>query len=559
MKSRSVNPEHVSDTAVSVLAIGDVSYALAACETINSLLDHTTFDIFVSCDASTFRLIEPNPRIHLNLVPAKTTTNRADPFLQKMDALEWCWQSTDHTFVMHIDADAVLVHQVTDRMIEDGLGSNEIGMVEQTGIIETGMNRAQLYEHYRAVSLAFLAPSQSAPPLEKFRYFNSGVILFRRHGLRHFLDWAGKTRSELPPSHAVGQNMIADQDYLQVWANQHRIETCTDLGWQWNHCPLWDGDFPRTEALIAHLSNFCNGPAPQTIERLRQLRTGRSPNEMRQHQSPDITFIVVTYNSETFLGPCLDFASSKGSVIVVDNASTDTSVEIAKGRCVVVLSNQENLGFAAAANIGARSAKTDIICFLNPDCFVDRKTVAKAQVALNDNPRCLAVPDFVDWSGVRTCGRQSGYTRWKLLADLLETGGHWRVGQWMRSISHANGTDWHWPVAACLFVNRDVFDQLTGFPETYFCYMEDVAIGQLAAARGIPTVGLDSAVVHLERRGADVGAKTRNVLLDRARLTYARLQYGRAYVLFVRGLRRMLRIMSRLKALSGAHAMRGKA
>ena len=101
---------------------------------------------------------------------------------------------------------------------------------------------------------------------------------------------------------------------------------------------------------------------------------------------PLVSVTVVTYNSGRFIRRCLesvlDQAHSSIEVIVVDNASTDGTVDILEpfeDRCRVVY-NEENTGFAAAQNQAIAMSKGEWVLTLNPDVmllpdFVERPMV----------------------------------------------------------------------------------------------------------------------------------------------------------------------------------------
>ncbi len=92
--------------------------------------------------------------------------------------------------------------------------------------------------------------------------------------------------------------------------------------------------------------------------------------------SPSVTAIVVTYNSGAHLSDCLegllDDPSGPAQVVVVDNASADTSLEIGKSFArrderVLVISSTVNLGLAGAVNLALDSAAGEYLAILNPD------------------------------------------------------------------------------------------------------------------------------------------------------------------------------------------------
>ena len=83
-----------------------------------------------------------------------------------------------------------------------------------------------------------------------------------------------------------------------------------------------------------------------------------------------LSAIIVTYNSSAHIGRCLASLESKvGQIVVVDNASSDGTAEIVRTLhpSVKLISSEVNLGFAGAANLGARHAGGGVFLFLNPD------------------------------------------------------------------------------------------------------------------------------------------------------------------------------------------------
>lgn len=89
-----------------------------------------------------------------------------------------------------------------------------------------------------------------------------------------------------------------------------------------------------------------------------------------------VSVTIVTYNSGRFIRKCLEAVLSQKysrlEVIIIDNASTDGTVDILENfedRCAVIY-NSENVGFAAAQNQAIALSRGDWVLTLNPDVFL---------------------------------------------------------------------------------------------------------------------------------------------------------------------------------------------
>lgn len=101
---------------------------------------------------------------------------------------------------------------------------------------------------------------------------------------------------------------------------------------------------------------------------------------------PTISIIIVNYNVREFLVNALHSLQKaligiQNEIFVVDNASIDDSVEVLKRDfpSVILIENNENLGFAKANNLALKRCRGDFILLLNPDTLIgeDRKSVVR--------------------------------------------------------------------------------------------------------------------------------------------------------------------------------------
>lgn len=98
-------------------------------------------------------------------------------------------------------------------------------------------------------------------------------------------------------------------------------------------------------------------------------------------KTEDLSVVIVNYNVKEFLEQALlavqrALRGIEAEVFVVDNASSDGSVEMVRQRFpwVRLIENEENVGFAAGSNRAIRQARGEVILLLNPDTIVQENT-----------------------------------------------------------------------------------------------------------------------------------------------------------------------------------------
>src|SRR5579863_5143899 len=96
-----------------------------------------------------------------------------------------------------------------------------------------------------------------------------------------------------------------------------------------------------------------------------------------------VAIVVVTYNSAAEIGACLDalagLSENDAEILVVDNASSDSTREEVARRNISLIANRGNAGFAAALNQGVRATRSPLVLSLNPDAHLVRGLGAMIQ------------------------------------------------------------------------------------------------------------------------------------------------------------------------------------
>ncbi len=174
-----------------------------------------------------------------------------------------------------------------------------------------------------------------------------------------------------------------------------------------------------------------------------------------------VTVILVTYNSEDVIGTALGSIDAGAEIIVVDNASDDATLDIVRAAGnVIVRSNDSNVGFGTACNIGARSASQPFLLFLNPDAQLQPGALQHLLAAAEAHPEAAAYnPRILDAEGNPSWRRRS-----RLLSPALNA---------KLKVRPQASCDLEMITGAALFCRAAAFWEIGGFDENIFLYCED--------------------------------------------------------------------------------------
>jgi GT2 family glycosyltransferase len=195
----------------------------------------------------------------------------------------------------------------------------------------------------------------------------------------------------------------------------------------------------------------------------------------------DAELVIVTYFSRELVADLLSSLPHDVPVVIVDNANGEDGIaELVADRPHGRYLAGGGVGFARAANLGARTSNRPYLVFVNPDT---RPTYAQlsalVDVLTGDDALAAVAATTVSPDGRIELG-VGGWEPTVRRALVYATGLHSRfplAGLFARP-DRDRPISLDWLTGACMAVPRDRFLSLGGFDETFFLYNEDMSYGR---------------------------------------------------------------------------------
>ena len=172
--------------------------------------------------------------------------------------------------------------------------------------------------------------------------------------------------------------------------------------------------------------------------------------------------VMVTHNSASHLVSALSALPEEAQVVVVDNASTDKSADVAESLGATVVRGTVNSGFAAGCNRGAALGNAKTILFLNPDAVISAESLDRLLTAMDDNPGVgVASPRLEHLDGHKQ------RVQWPYPTA---------AGAWREALGMAPDYDeasFGFVIGAVFAVRREAFEAVGGFDERFWLYGEE--------------------------------------------------------------------------------------
>jgi GT2 family glycosyltransferase len=218
-------------------------------------------------------------------------------------------------------------------------------------------------------------------------------------------------------------------------------------------------------------------------------------------ESDLISVIIPNFNGRDFLDPCLRSVQNQRSagfrveILLIDNASTDGSADLAAGfPDVRFIRNHENIGYTKAVNQGLELAQGDWILLLNNDTMMQPGSLEQLWMYLKSGPATLGgVQPLLVYAGDPTLIDSTGIALSRRLRARDDLHGQ------PLSRAAAEPTDIWGCCAACALFKREVYTRCGMLDPDFFAEWDDVDFALRARWHGYRFALVPQAVVWHHR------------------------------------------------------------
>lgn len=201
-----------------------------------------------------------------------------------------------------------------------------------------------------------------------------------------------------------------------------------------------------------------------------------------------VSVIIVNYNGLAYLKGCFDAVAKQlegipHEIIVTDNNSADGSCDYIRQQFpdVVLIPSTDNLGFGKGNNVAVAKAKGKYILLLNNDTIL-QDHLAPALEVLYAYPQIGALGINMlngNKEYLKCAGKFPSPINLFRFKNLISLGPEFNNGKFSGKLY-----DIDWLAGSFLLMPKNVYEEVAGFDEDYFMYVEDVDLCKKIADAG---------------------------------------------------------------------------
>jgi GT2 family glycosyltransferase len=233
------------------------------------------------------------------------------------------------------------------------------------------------------------------------------------------------------------------------------------------------------------------------------LQSSPSGGAVNNDNLPFVSIIVVNYNGKHFLGECfaslenLDYPRDKFEVILVDNASTDGSVQYVRENFtrVNILQLDKNYGFCKPNNDGVKLANGEYVVFLNNDTVVTKEWLFELVKGALSEERIASCASKMLYYDRRNMINTAG-------GKITIIGGGFYKGYGDKDGPKYSKLEYTgFGCGAGVLVRKELFQYVGGFDEDYFASCEEHDLGWKLWLYGYKVLYVPTAVMYHKESG----------------------------------------------------------
>ncbi len=217
-----------------------------------------------------------------------------------------------------------------------------------------------------------------------------------------------------------------------------------------------------------------------------------------------LSIIIVDYNSSSQIKACLNSILEfrpdfDFEIIIVDNASTENHLNDYEkiSDTVSTFRLDKNLGFGGGNNFGAGRAKGEYLLLLNPDTLIIDDSIQKMCTFAQGHHEIGALTCLLYQEDEKTL-QKNFFGAFQSLAGLTFRRYNYKKIDPKKEFFYTEIV-----TGAALMIRRSLFEEIEGFDEEFFMYLEDDDLCKRLADKGYKNAVLSTAkIIHLEGKSS---------------------------------------------------------
>jgi len=240
-----------------------------------------------------------------------------------------------------------------------------------------------------------------------------------------------------------------------------------------------------------------------------------------------VSIIIVNWNGLKYLHECLSSLFNQTyshiEIILVDNASTDGSVDFVKENfpSVKIVQNSKNLGFAEATNIGIMKSKGELITLFNQDAIADKGWLANLVEEIKSSEEIAAVAGKVYYWGDKY-GKDAVFCTWSKIDPYTAMPYNFAGNDPKAAVDYLTG--------CAMLVKKEIIEEIGPLDTGYFLYFDETDWCARVIRAGYKLIYVPNAIVWHVVSGSLENQQIKSEYMIRNRIRFALKNFDLKYM-----------------------------